>query len=52
MSEEGELSAEAQLELTLKTALEEVVTLARRKIRSKKGLADLQVLLTDYHQNT
>ena len=51
MTETEEIAPESQLEDTLKVSLEEVVALARRKIRSKKGLADLQALLIDYHEN-
>lgn len=40
-----------QLEEILKLALEECIALARKKIRSKKGIADLQSILRDYHEN-
>lgn len=42
---------ETLLEQTLKLTLEECIALARKKIRSKKGLTDLQALLTDYRTN-
>lgn len=35
----------------MKETLEECVALARKKIRSKRGIADLQNILTDYHSN-
>jgi hypothetical protein len=42
---------DGQLELTLKLTLEECISLARKKIRSKKGITELQALLTDYRSN-
>lgn len=38
-----------QIEEILKMSLEECINLARKKIRSKKGIADLQSILRDYH---
>ena len=41
----------SKLESILKQSLEECVALARRKIRSKKGISELQNILVDYHEN-
>lgn len=38
-----------QIEEILKLSLEECINVARKKIRSKKGIADLQSILRDYH---
>ena len=47
MSEQEDKNA--KLEEILKMSLEECINLARKKIRSKKGIADLQSILRDYH---
>ena len=40
---------ETNLEAVLKQTLEECVALARKKIRSKRGISELQTILRDYH---
>ena len=52
MSAEEQEQNNKELEGILKNALEECVALARKKIRSKRGIADLQNILRDYHENS